>query len=72
MNTRKRLLTLVGLVLAIDAAAVAIYYLAGIERAGRELKLGFTIAWTALTLAVVLTQLRRMRLERTRQRRAGR
>lgn len=68
MTARARLLRLVGIVLAIDALAILIYYLAGLERAAPGVRQGFTAAWTGLTLVVVLTQLGRLRRERLRRR----
>ncbi|HJP57555.1 MAG TPA: hypothetical protein VJ847_11085 [Gemmatimonadales bacterium] len=58
------------LVLAVDAAAVALYFLAGFARAAPATRLGFTAAWTAATLGVVLvglTRIRRARLESSRR-----
>jgi hypothetical protein len=58
---RRQLLLLIGLVVAVDAVFFGIYGLAGLGRAAPEVKLGFTVLWTAATLAVVLLRLSRIR-----------
>ncbi|HXE57893.1 MAG TPA: hypothetical protein VNK43_07825 [Gemmatimonadales bacterium] len=63
---RRRVLELVLLVLLVHAAAIAIYYLAGLERTPPATRVGFTFVWTAVTLAVVLRGLRRVRMARGR------
>ena len=68
---RREVLILVGLVLAVDAAFIAVYYLANLSRASGALKLGYTALWTGATLLVVLRGLARIRAERIRLRRAG-
>lgn len=55
----RQLLVLIGLLLAIDAAALATYALASLGRAGPAARLSFVIAWTAATLGAVLVALRR-------------
>lgn len=60
----RELLVLVALVGAVDAAAVAIYYLAGIPRAGPGVQLLFAVVWTVATLGVVVVSLRKIRLLR--------
>jgi hypothetical protein len=50
----REVLVLVGLVLAVDAAFVAGYFLAQVERASDGSKLAFTVLWTVVTLLVVL------------------
>ena len=57
---------LVGLVLGVDAIAIAAYYVAHIARAAPETRMLFTGVWMLGTLLVVLvglTRLRRARLE---------
>ena len=61
---RGLLLRMVLWVVAIDAAAIAIYYLAGLERAEARTRAIFTLAWSVATIVVVLTALRRIRLAR--------
>lgn len=70
MTLRREVLVLIALVLAVDAAFVALYFLTRIEGASDAAKLGFTVAWTIVTLGVVLrglTRIRRTRLGRTGQ-----
>ena len=63
-DVRKHLMIMVALILAIDAVAVAVYMLMGIDEAPRNRKIVFTAAWTLLSLAVVLNGLYRIRLAR--------
>ena len=59
------------LVLGVDAAALAVYFLAGLAHAAPATRLGFTAVWTAATLVVVLvglTRIRRARLDAPRRR----
>ena len=66
---KRELLVLVGLVLALDVAFGAGYYLGGLGRAGGQVKLVYTVVWTAATLLLVLRGLGRIRAERIRGRR---
>ncbi len=63
---RRELAVLLGLVIAVDALAVAVWLLAGIRHAGPQGQLLFTVAWTVATLAVVIVSLRKIRLLRRR------
>lgn len=63
---RRELAILVALVLAVDAVAIALWLLTGIRRAGPRAQLGFTVAWTVATLAVVVVSVRKIRLLRGR------
>jgi hypothetical protein len=54
----KALGVLVALVLAVDAVAIAIYFLANIRRADPTVQLLFVIVWTVVTLAVVVRGMR--------------
>jgi hypothetical protein len=63
---RRELAVLVGLVVAVDALAIAVWWLAGIRRAGPSVQFGFTVGWTVATLAVVIVSLRKIRLLRRR------
>ena len=63
---RRELAILIGLVLAVDAAAIALWLFTGIRRAAPQVQLAFTIAWTVATLAVVIASLRKIRLLRGR------
>lgn len=65
----REVVSLVGLVVAVDAAFVAAYFVAGLPRGSDHLKLGFTVCWTVATLAVVLRGLGRVRAARVRGRR---
>jgi hypothetical protein len=67
VTVRREALVLVGLVLAVDAVFIGTYFLAGILRAGGATKAAFTIAWTAITLLVVLRGLTRIRSIRARR-----
>lgn len=73
MTAGQRLRTMLGLVMLVHAAGAGAYFAADIEHASQDVRRWFFGAWMAVTLAVVLTQLRRMRLERAARRRgAGR
>jgi hypothetical protein len=63
-SLRREVVTLVLAVLALDAAFVAIYFLAGLGHASDGLKVAFTAGWTLATLAVVIRGLSRMRTAR--------
>lgn len=58
---RRQLGLLIGLVVLVDVVFFGIYVLADLGRAGAGVKLGFTVVWTAATLALVLPRLSRMR-----------
>ena len=62
---RKHFTIMVGLILVIDALAVAVFNALDIGDAPKRTRTVFTIAWTALTLAIVLNGLYRIRLART-------
>jgi hypothetical protein len=51
-------------VIALDALAVGVYYLAGVRRAAPELRTAFTVVWTLATLVIVGVGLRRIRRAR--------
>ena len=65
MSVKREALVLVGLVLAVDAIFVLLYFLTGIETAGDSAKVAFTVVWTVITLAVVIRGLRRIKSFRT-------
>lgn len=48
----------------LDAVALAVYFLVPLEDASANVKMAFTLAWTLVTLAVVLLSLRQIRVER--------
>ena len=60
---------LVLLILVVDAAAIGLYYLLGMEDRARTPRLIFTIAWLATTLGVVVPRLQRVRALRNEARR---
>ncbi len=64
MTVTREVLVLVGLVLAVDALFIAVYFGAGIERASDTLKIAFTVVWTVINLAVVIRGLTRIRAAR--------
>ncbi len=68
-EVRRQLVRMVMLVLVLDVAAMLLYSFMRLRAAGTDVKLGFTTAWTILTLAIVLTGLRRIRLARNAARR---
>lgn len=65
---RRELLLLVLAVVLVDALFIAGYFLFRLERAADPLKVGYTAAWTAVTLLVVLRALTRIRSLRRRPR----
>ncbi|HEX6105793.1 MAG TPA: hypothetical protein VFZ26_09430 [Gemmatimonadales bacterium] len=69
---KREVLTLLGLVLVVDAVFVAGYVLGHVARGSDGLKLGYTALWTVATLAVVLRGLTRIRAERVRRARRQR
>jgi uncharacterized membrane protein YeiH len=62
-------LQLVGGVLALDAVAMAVYYLAGIEHASYRTRMIFVVTWSVLTALTVAWLLRRVRIVRFANRR---
>jgi len=55
-------------VIALDAIAIAIYYVADIPLRPPSVRYPFFAVWMALTLLVVLTGLHRVRVARARRR----
>jgi uncharacterized membrane protein YpjA len=68
---RRELLRLVLAVVLLDAVFIAGYYLSQLEHGSRPLRIGYTAAWTAVTLIVVLRGLLRIRALRARDRSHG-
>lgn len=58
------MLRLVAAIIIVEIGAALVYRLAGIGRAPPDTRFWFTLVWTLVTLAVVLTGLRRIRLTR--------
>ena len=65
---RREVLRLVGLVLLVDGVFIAGYLIAGLTAASANIAFGYMIVWTAVTLAVVLRGLGRVRAARLRLR----
>jgi hypothetical protein len=63
---KRELLRLVLAVVLVDALFIAGYYLFYLELASSALKIGYTMAWTAVTLFIVLRALTRIRALRRR------
>lgn len=61
---RHLLLRMIVLVLLLDAAALAVYYLADVPLWPTAARTAFTVVWTAATLAIVIPLLLRVRRER--------
>jgi hypothetical protein len=58
---RRHLLVLIALVAAVDALAIAIWFLAGLRGRSGAVQLCFAIAWTVATLGVVVVSMRKIR-----------
>lgn len=61
---RRATLQLVLGVVVLDAAALGVYYLAGIARAPERTRMIFAVAWTVATAITVAILLKRVRLTR--------
>ena len=64
---RRELLQLVLAVALVDALFIAGYYLFHLERGSQSIRIGYTAAWTTVTLLVVLRGLARIRERRARR-----
>lgn len=64
MGVKREALVLVLVVLAVDAAFIALYFLTQLRHAAGGVKLAFTVVWTLVTLAVVIRGLSRIRSAR--------
>jgi len=60
-QSRKLLLTMVLLVVALDAVAIGIYYTAGIALRPNPIHMGFVVVWTLATLGIVAVYMKRIR-----------
>jgi hypothetical protein len=69
---RRELLRLVLAVALVDGLFIAGYYLFQLERVSSPLKIGYTAAWTAVTLLIVVPALLRIRTVRSRDAGHGR
>jgi hypothetical protein len=65
---KREFLTLVGLMLLVDAVFIGVHYAAGLRTASGDVRVGYTVLWTAVTLVVALRGLRRIRAARLRLR----
>jgi len=59
--SRKLLLTMVSLVVGLDAVVIAIYYGLGIAQRSNQVQMGFIAVWTLATLGIVLVYMKRIR-----------
>jgi hypothetical protein len=66
VTVKREAVGLVALVLAVDAIFIAVYFGAGIERSSDSVKIGFTVIWTVVNLAVVIRGLTRIRSARVK------
>jgi hypothetical protein len=64
---RRELLQLVLAVVLVDTLFIAGYYLFHLERGSQSIRIGYTAAWTTVTLLVVLRGLTRIRGLRARR-----
>jgi hypothetical protein len=64
---RREVLLLIGLVLALDAVFVALYFLASVRSASDSVKVGFTAIWTLAILIIAVRGLSRIRSARLRK-----
>lgn len=65
-DTRREVLRLVLSVVLVDAAAVVVFFAAGLADATTRARLVFGAVWTLITLIVVLAGLARVRASRIR------
>lgn len=59
--SRKLLLTMVSLVVALDAVAIGLYYMLGIGGRPNQLQTAFVVVWTLATLGIVTVYMKRIR-----------
>jgi hypothetical protein len=65
-DTRREVLRLVVAVVLVDAAAIVVFFLAGLPEATPRARIVFAVVWTLVTLIVVLGGLARVRESRIR------
>jgi hypothetical protein len=58
---RRHLVVMLVLVAAVDALAIATWFLAGLRRQSGGVQLFFAIAWTVATFGVVVVSMRKFR-----------
>jgi hypothetical protein len=59
--SRKLLLTMVSLVVALDVVAIGLYYMFGVARRPNQLQMGFVVVWSLATLGIVTVYMKRIR-----------
>jgi hypothetical protein len=57
---RRQLLVMIGVIVVVDAAAIAAWFYAGIRGRSAVVQLLFTMVWTAATLAAVIVSMRKI------------
>ena len=67
-DTRPEVLRLVVSVVLVDAAAIAVFFIAGLGQGSARARIIFAVVWTLVTLVVVLAGLARVRETRIRGR----
>ena len=67
-DTRREVLRLVVAVVLVDAAAIAVFFIARLGEGPARARIVFAVAWTLVTLVVVLAGLARVRQSRIRGR----
>lgn len=60
-ESRKLLLTMVVLVLALHGVAIGLYYGLRIAQRPNQIQMGFVVVWTLATLGIVLVYMKRIR-----------
>ena len=59
--SRKLLLTMVSLVVALDVVAIGLYVRVGVARRSNQIQTAFVAIWTLATLGIVLVYMKRIR-----------
>ena len=59
--SRKLLLTMVSLVVGLDAVAIGIHYALGMAHRPNQVQVAFVVVWTLATLGIVLVYMKRIR-----------
>ena len=60
-ESRKALMTMVVLVVVLDAVVIGIYYALGIQGRSNQVQTGFVAVWVLATLAIVVVYMKRIR-----------
>ena len=60
-QSRKLLLTMVALVVALDVVAIGLYYKLGIALRPNQVQTGFVVVWVLATLGIVTVYMKRIR-----------